>query len=122
MPLASIQQLHQLLRDPSQTFEFEDDDWVVLLGGQATGLIVGESPECEPTNGEDLVSMLTGFVQDPDIPVLYGPRFGHTADKLSIPIGGYARLNTKRKNILFSGTDNWTDEAEEATQVQVLDC
>ena len=162
MPLASIQQLYQLLRDPSQTFEFEDDDWVVLSGGQAagqivagnllslqcllgtpwepdwngkvlfledfqktvhrydlmlthmrnvgvfskiSGLIVGESLECEPTNGVDLVSMLTGFVRDLDIPVLYGPRFGHTTDKLSIPIGGYARLNTRRKYISFSGTD-----------------
>lgn len=162
MPAASIQQLNQLLKNPSQTFELEDDDWIALSQGSAagqivagnllslqcllgtpwepdwngkvlfledfkktvhrydlmlthmrnvgvfnkiSGLIVGESLECEPTNGVDLVSMLSGFVRDLDIPVLYGPRFGHIADKFSIPIGGYARLNTRRKNILFSGTE-----------------
>lgn len=71
-----------------------------------SGLIVRESLECEPTNGVDLIAMLTEFVRDLDIPVLYGPRFGHIADKFSIPIGGgYAWINAPQKSISFAGAD-----------------
>ena len=162
MPEACIQQLHRLLRDPSHTFDFEEDSWIALSEGKAagqivagnllslqcllgtpwepewngkilfvedfqkpvhrydlmlthmrnvgvfnkiSGLIVGESPECEPTNGVDLVSMLAGFVRELEMPVLYGPRFGHIVDKFSIPIGGFARFNATGKSISFSGTE-----------------
>jgi len=69
---------------------------------QLSGMIVGELVDCEehdypstPTVEEILLEHLEGT----DYPVLWGLPFGHTTDKVTIPIGVMSTINTS-KNLI----------------------
>gem|GEM_PF-1965617 len=49
------------------------------------------------------VPMFVDFLKEVEVPAIYDLSFGHMAEKLSIPIGGYARLDASDKEIVFSG-------------------
>jgi muramoyltetrapeptide carboxypeptidase len=55
------------------------------------GMIVGQLVSCEPSNGVTYESMLLDLFEDDGFPILGEVPFGHTPEKLTLPIG--ATLN-----------------------------
>jgi muramoyltetrapeptide carboxypeptidase len=52
-----------------------------------SGMIVGKLVSCEPSNGVTYDQMLLDLLRDDEFPILTEVPFGHTADKLALPIG-----------------------------------
>lgn len=55
--------------------------------GRISGMVVGELVSCEPSNGVGYDAMLLDLLKDEDFPILTEVPFGHTADKITMPIG-----------------------------------
>lgn len=53
------------------------------------GMIVGQLVSCEATNGVTYDEMLLDLVSDYEFPILAEVPFGHTPDKLTLPIGSH---------------------------------
>jgi muramoyltetrapeptide carboxypeptidase len=51
------------------------------------GMVVGQLTACEPSDGITHQQMLLDLLSDHGFPVLAEVPFGHTADKLTLPIG-----------------------------------
>lgn len=51
------------------------------------GMVVGKLVACEPVNGVTYDRMLLGLLQDDDFPILTEVPFGHTPEKITLPIG-----------------------------------
>jgi muramoyltetrapeptide carboxypeptidase len=65
----------------------------------AAGIVMGVFRDCEPretdpANSFSLMEVLNDRLSDLDIPVLYGMSFGHVVNKLTLPVGIRAELNT----------------------------
>lgn len=58
-----------------------------------SGMIVGQLVACEPSEGVDLREMLLDCLSEHEFPVLIDVPFGHTSDKVTLPIG--ARLSAQ---------------------------
>lgn len=56
-----------------------------------SGMVVGQLVSCDPSDGVDSKAMLFDLLADHDFPILINVPFGHTTDKVTIPIG--ARLS-----------------------------
>lgn len=52
-----------------------------------SGMIVGQLVSCEPNDGVTAEDMLLDLLDDFDIPILTGLPFGHTPQKVTLPIG-----------------------------------
>lgn len=52
-----------------------------------SGMVVGQLVSCEPTDGVDCKAMLLDVLADHNFPILMDVPFGHTTDKVTIPIG-----------------------------------
>jgi muramoyltetrapeptide carboxypeptidase len=66
-----------------------------------SGMVVGQLVGCDPPDGgQTLEEMLEEVLGDYRFPVLQGVEFGHTDDKLTLPIGGHAELGAG--DILFA--------------------
>lgn len=60
-----------------------------------SGMIIGELIGCEPpAEGQTLEDILQDVLGEFDFPVLYNVDLGHTDDKLTIPIGVQAEINS----------------------------
>lgn len=57
-----------------------------------SGMVVGKLVSCEPSNGITYDAMLLDLLKDEDFPILTEVPFGHTADKLTLPIGAHLRI------------------------------
>ncbi len=55
--------------------------------GCINGMMVGKLVSCEPSDGVTYDRMLLDLLRDDEFPVLTEVPFGHTADKLTLPIG-----------------------------------
>jgi len=55
------------------------------------GMVVGQLLSCEPSNGVTYDKMLLDLLEDKELPILSEVPFGHTPEKLTLPIG--ATLN-----------------------------
>lgn len=51
------------------------------------GMVVGKLVSCEPSDGVTYEHMLLDLLRDDEFPILAEVPFGHTADKLTLPIG-----------------------------------
>lgn len=56
-----------------------------------SGMVVGQLVACETSDGVDLDHMLLDLLADYDFPLLTDVPFGHTSDKITIPIGAHLR-------------------------------
>jgi muramoyltetrapeptide carboxypeptidase len=52
-----------------------------------SGMIVGKLVSCEPSNGVTYDQMLIDLLRDNEFPILSEVPFGHTPEKLTLPIG-----------------------------------
>lgn len=70
----------------------------------AAGVMLGVFSRCEANNQEESLSLYE-VLQDRlfplGIPVVYGMSFGHIANKITLPFGIKARLNTTEQSITF---------------------
>lgn len=57
-----------------------------------SGMIVGKLVSCEPSNGITYDEMLLDLLREDEFPILSEVPFGHTAEKITLPIG--AQLHT----------------------------
>jgi muramoyltetrapeptide carboxypeptidase LdcA involved in peptidoglycan recycling len=62
-------------------------------------MIVGHLVSCEPSNGVTYESMMLDLLEGEDFPILDGVPFGHTPEKLTLPIG--ATLNASPSSGVF---------------------
>lgn len=82
------------------------------------GIVVGECLECIPGKSKrnrselnySVLAMLKENLSSLNIPVLYGPRFGHSKLKLTLPIGVKARLAIENENVEFKILEECTEE------------
>jgi len=59
------------------------------------GMVIGKLVSCDaPEGGQSLEEMMEEVLQGYTFPVLAGVEFGHTDDKLTLPIGGRAELDS----------------------------
>ncbi len=69
----------------------------------ASGIILGEFVDCEPKkddlNSFSLKEVLYKCLYDLNVPVIYGMSFGHIKNKLTLPIGINAELNSVNQTI-----------------------
>jgi muramoyltetrapeptide carboxypeptidase len=54
-----------------------------------SGMVVGQLVSCEPSDGVDSSAMLLDLLAGHDFPILIDVPFGHTTDKVTIPVGAY---------------------------------
>jgi muramoyltetrapeptide carboxypeptidase len=69
---------------------------------RARGVVMGVFQRCEPTDGEPsltLAETLEERMAPLPVPSAYGYSFGHIADKLTLPLGIRARLDTEARTI-----------------------
>lgn len=52
-----------------------------------SGMVVGQLVSCEPSDGVNCKEMLLDVLAEQDFPILMEVPFGHTADKVTIPVG-----------------------------------
>ena len=52
-----------------------------------SGMVVGQLVSCDPTDGVATSAMLMDLLAEHDFPILVEVPFGHTADKITMPIG-----------------------------------
>ena len=68
---------------------------------QAVGILIGKCVNCEPQGRMRYSFRLNQVLQDRlgnlDIPVVYGAAIGHEKDKITLPIGVRARLDTEKE-------------------------
>ena len=85
----------------------------LLLSGkiaQARGIVIGDCSGCKPggskrnvlTLNYSLETMLRERLGGLRIPVVYGIKLGHTADKVTLPLGIMASLSASTSGIRFS--------------------
>jgi len=85
----------------------------LLLAGKlkdAVGIVVGECIDCKPGDSRrnvlnynySIEHVLKDRLCHLGIPVVYGVRFGHTKDKVTLPIGVDAELKAKDGRVVFS--------------------
>lgn len=55
--------------------------------GRINGMVVGKLVSCEPSDRVTCDHMLLDLLRDDEFPILTEVPFGHTADKLTLPIG-----------------------------------
>jgi muramoyltetrapeptide carboxypeptidase len=55
--------------------------------GRISGMVVGQLVACEPSSDVTYDRMLHDLLHDYEFPILTEVPFGHTADKLTLPIG-----------------------------------
>lgn len=68
------------------------------------GMVIGSLTRCDPSRGGPslrLKQIILELVQWASFPVIWNVRAGHVADKLTIPLGLEASLNTTRRSIRF---------------------
>ena len=79
-----------------------------LLAGvfdKISGMIIGELVLCDAKGGSlSLKDIIIDLLQGYDFPVLAGVRFGHTDEKLTIPIGALAHIDSQEDS--FEILDN----------------
>ena len=69
-----------------------------------SGMIVGKLVSCEPpANGQTLYQMLEEVLEGYNFPVLIDIDIGHTDDKLTLPIGINAELNSEDNRFKLTG-------------------
>ena len=69
-----------------------------------SGMIIGELVNCSPPQGcQDIDAMLTEVLDGYSFPVLIGPEFGHTTDKIAMPIGGTCELDSRGEALVLRG-------------------
>ncbi len=84
----------------------------LLLAGKfdlAAGIIIGDCNGCRPggskrnvlTLNYSIETMLRDRLGHLDIPVVYGLKFGHTIDKLTLPLGVMAQLEATASGVKF---------------------
>ncbi len=84
----------------------------LLLAGKlkdAAGIVVGECIDCKPGDSRrnvlnynySIEHVLKDRLSQLGIPVIYGVRFGHTKDKVTLPIGVDATLEVSKDRVLF---------------------
>ncbi|MBX9877006.1 MAG: LD-carboxypeptidase [Candidatus Obscuribacterales bacterium] len=84
----------------------------LLLAGKlkdAAGIVVGECIDCRPGDSRrnvlnynySIEHVLKDRLGELGIPVIYGVRFGHTKDKVTLPIGVQATLEASKDKVLF---------------------
>ena len=70
---------------------------------KASGIILGEFVDCEPgkndLNSFSLKEVLYNCLYNLNVPVIYGMSFGHIKNKLTLPIGINAELNSISQTI-----------------------
>lgn len=85
----------------------------MLLAGKlkdAAGIVVGECIDCRPGDSRrnvlnynhSIEHVLKDRLSHLGIPVIYGVRFGHTKDKVTLPLGCEATLVASKDKVLFS--------------------
>lgn len=70
-----------------------------------SGMVVGEPVNCEEKKYNDslgIKDVILDLCSEYDFPILYGVRFGHTPEKITIPIGAYASLEAAEDEYMFS--------------------
>lgn len=73
------------------------------------GMVVGKLVSCEPSNGVTYDAMLPDLLQDNEFPILTEVPFGHTAEKLTLPIGAALHASPSSYVLRFEfpgGVDN----------------
>ena len=69
----------------------------------AAGIIVGKCIDCESSGRMRFSFSLRQVLQDRlgnlDIPVVYGAALGHETDKITLPIGVKARLDSRNREL-----------------------
>jgi muramoyltetrapeptide carboxypeptidase len=70
----------------------------------AAGIVMGVFRNCEPRDTDpadsfSLMEVINDRLSDLNIPVLYGMSFGHVVNKLTLPVGIRAELNTVYQTI-----------------------
>jgi muramoyltetrapeptide carboxypeptidase len=85
----------------------------LMLAGkiaEARGIVIGDCSGCKPggskrnvlTLNYSLETMLRERLGGLNIPVVYGVKLGHTADKVTLPLGAMASLSASESGIRFS--------------------
>jgi muramoyltetrapeptide carboxypeptidase len=64
------------------------------------GLVLGNFENCGQP--EEIVEIVSEFVEEYDIPALAGSGFGHIDENPTIPIGGWAEMDTDRRSFIVS--------------------
>jgi muramoyltetrapeptide carboxypeptidase len=66
-----------------------------------SGMVVGKLVSCEPSNGVGYDRMLLDLVRDSDFPILAELPFGHTTEKITLPIGAEIKLSPSNNVLHF---------------------
>jgi muramoyltetrapeptide carboxypeptidase len=66
-----------------------------------SGMVVGKLVSCEPSDGVTYDRMLLDLLRDDDFPILTEVPFGHTADKLTLPIGAQLHASASSDVLRF---------------------
>lgn len=69
-----------------------------------SGMVVGELVACDSSDGIDCSAMLFDLLADYDFPILTEVPFGHTSEKLTLPIGGHLS-GTPGQGLVFDLTE-----------------
>lgn len=69
------------------------------------GMVVGKLVSCEPSNGISYDLMLFDLLKEANFPILTEVPFGHTANKLTLPIGAHLLAAPNRDVMQFRFSD-----------------
>lgn len=69
-----------------------------------SGMVVGQLVACDPSDGVDYPAMLLDLLAEYDFPILTNVPFGHTANKVTIPIGAHL-LTAPGQGLTFDLTE-----------------
>lgn len=65
------------------------------------GMVVGQLVSCEPSNGVTYDRMLLDLLKDDEFPILTEVPFGHTPEKLTLPIGASLHVSPSSSVLRF---------------------
>lgn len=66
------------------------------------GLIIGEFIDCEEEGSITVKQLFEQYTQDKNYPVIFNFPYGHQADKISMPVGVTARIDTNKNYLAFT--------------------